>query len=123
MGHLEARASSFSCVSDPGVIVSLSVLPRIIVLTKTYQRYCAAKGTSAGLSGRLGASGVLIAVHQSVNDKVDPDATRRRLDQLIEEAVGLREQITAALDRECRPFFPERRRAHQPHTPERRHPS
>jgi len=66
---------------------------------------------------------VLIAVHQFVNDTIDPDATRRRLDQLIEEAVGLREQITAALNRECRPFFPERRRANQPHAPERRHPS
>jgi hypothetical protein len=55
-----------------------------------------------------------------VSVNVDSDAALRRLDKLIEEAVHLREQITAALNREPRPFFPERRQAHQPHAPERR---
>ena len=73
-----------------------------------------------GVPGALPDSGVLIAMHQSVTDHGDRDATRRRLDQLIAEAVGLREQIAAALVRERRPFFPERRRAQQPHAPERR---
>jgi len=55
-----------------------------------------------------------------VSDKVDPDPALRRLDELIEEAVALRQQIAAALIRERRPFFPERRRAKQPHARERR---
>jgi hypothetical protein len=57
---------------------------------------------------------------QSVSDKVDPDPALRRLDELIEEAVVLRQQIAAALIRERRPFFPERRREKQPHARERR---
>lgn len=70
--------------------------------------------------GFFGGGGVLIAVHQSVSDKVELNPALKRLDELIEQAVALREQITAALIRECRPFFPERRLARQPHAPERR---
>ena len=76
-----------------------------------------------GSMGALPDSGVLIALSQCVNDNAERDATRRRLDQLIKEVVGLRQQISAALIRDGGPFFPERRRAHQPHAPERRHPS
>ena len=85
-------------------------------------RCCTAKGHRRLDGSALPDSGVLIALHQSVNDNAERDATRRRLDQLIREAVGLRQQITAALIRDGGPFFPERRRAQEPYTPERRHP-
>jgi hypothetical protein len=44
----------------------------------------------------------------------------RHLDELMAEATHLRERITAALHREQRPFFPERRCRYEPHKPERR---
>jgi hypothetical protein len=46
--------------------------------------------------------------------------TVKRFDDLLAEARALRVRITAALHREREPFFPERRRYDEPHTPERR---
>jgi uncharacterized tellurite resistance protein B-like protein len=44
-----------------------------------------------------------------------------RLDELVQEAARLREQITAAMRRELEhPFWPDRRRVRMPHYPERR---
>jgi len=63
---------------------------------------------------------VPIAGNKGVSDKVDPDTARTRLDELIEEAAELREEITAALVRKRHPFFPDRRHEHQPHAVERR---
>ena len=50
-------------------------------------------------------------------------AMMRHLDELLAEAVRLREQITAAMRRnEERPFWPERRMRHERHDPDRRQP-
>ena len=46
--------------------------------------------------------------------------TLRHFDDLLAEARQLRERITAALEREREPFFPERRSHYEPHQPERR---
>jgi hypothetical protein len=84
-------------------------------------RMLRSKATSAVLYDvAVRGSGVLIAVHHSVGDNVDRDPALRRIDELIDEAVTLREQIAAALVREYRPFFPERRQANRPHAHGRR---
>jgi hypothetical protein len=44
----------------------------------------------------------------------------RHLDELLAEAARLREQITAAMRTNERPFWPDRRRDRQAHDPERR---
>ena len=46
--------------------------------------------------------------------------TMRHLDDLLAEARRLRERITAALQCEREPFYPERRSHYQSHEPERR---
>jgi hypothetical protein len=46
--------------------------------------------------------------------------TLRHIDDLMAEARLLRERITAALQREEAPFFPERRHRYEPHEPDRR---
>jgi hypothetical protein len=46
--------------------------------------------------------------------------TLRHIDDLMTEAGLLRERITAALQREEAPFFPERRHRYEPHEPDRR---
>ena len=50
-------------------------------------------------------------------------AMMRHIDELLAEAVRLREQITSAMrSNEERPFWPDRRTKREPHQPERRHP-
>ena len=45
----------------------------------------------------------------------------RRLDELLAEAVCLRTEIASAMRRRReRPFWPDRRRTHQPRDPDRR---
>jgi hypothetical protein len=44
----------------------------------------------------------------------------RHVDELLAEAARLREQITAAMRKDERPFWPDRRYSRQPHDPERR---
>ena len=56
-------------------------------------------------------------------DKVKPSLfgeSLRHLDDLLAEAQRLRERITAALNPEREPFYPERRSRFEPHEPERR---
>lgn len=43
-----------------------------------------------------------------------------RLDELLVEAARLSSDIRAAMRREQRPFWPDRRRERHPHDPERR---
>ena len=48
------------------------------------------------------------------------EETLRQLDDLLAEARHLRERITTTLQRERKPFYPERRSHYEPHDPERR---
>jgi hypothetical protein len=45
-----------------------------------------------------------------------------RLDELLAEAARLSSDIRAAMRREQRPFWPDRRRESHPHDPDRRQP-
>jgi hypothetical protein len=72
-------------------------------------------------------TGLLIAA--SVCEMSDPvksghfAAMMRRLDEILAEAVRLREQITTTMrNNQERPFWPDRRIRREPHDPERRHP-
>jgi hypothetical protein len=71
------------------------------------------------------ASGARIAVLIGVG-REDGPTTRdvenllRRFDSLLTEAKLLRERVTTALRQYSNPFWPERRRQHGSHTPERR---
>jgi hypothetical protein len=49
-------------------------------------------------------------------------ALMRHLDELLAEAVRIREQVTDAMRKNERPFWPDRRTSRQQHDPERRHP-
>jgi hypothetical protein len=50
----------------------------------------------------------------------DFEALMRHLDNLLAEAIALRERVTAAMRRDRVPFWPDRRRRSAPHDPDRR---